>query len=179
MERHLVTGAHWGLKQHGENSLEDTGAVHKMDWMSLSMLVLFWMCSVSILRIQGLSQPASCNVMQRACSRTFRDAVAEQLARWFLRQKARVWPGWVILLCCWEESLLSWCPFPLEHNPVQVNCQWNLRGGRGEGWLTCAWDGLASNGGSNTLIYLMVRKLHDLTCLGRYIVAPRERDFKL
>ena len=155
MERHLVTGAHWGLKQHGEDSLEDTGAVHKMDWMSLSMLVLFWMCSVSILRMQGLSQPASCNVMQRACSRTFRDAVAEQLARWFLRQEARVWPGWVILLCCWEESLLSWCPFPLEHKRVQVNCQWNLRGG-GEGWLTCAWDGLASNGGSNTLIYFMV-----------------------
>ena len=154
MEWQLVTGAHWGLKHHGDDCLEDIGAMHKMDWVSLSMLVLFWMCSVSILRIRGLSQPASCNVMQRACSRTFRDAVAERLACWALRQEVKVWPGWVILSCYWEESLLSWCSFPLEHKRVQVNCQRNLRG-RGGGF-TCAWDGLASKGGSNTLIHFMV-----------------------
>ena len=177
MEWQLVTGAHWGLKQHGDDCLEDIGAMHKMDWVSLSMLVLFWMCSVSILRIQGLSQPASCNVMQRACSRTFRDAVAERLACWALRQEVKVWPGWVILSCCWEESLLSWCSFPPEHKRVQVNCQWNLRGRGGGVYLRLGWTCIQGGKQYSDLLHGM--KFHDLTCLGRYLAALRERDFKL
>ena len=145
MERHLVTGAHWGLKQHGEDSLEDTGAVHKMDWMSLSMLVLFWMCSVSILRIQGLSQPASCNVMQRACSRTFRDAVTEQLARWFLRQGLECDLAGLFYCVAGKNLYSRGAPFPWSINEYKWTVSEIWGGGGGGvvnlrlGWTCIQW----------------------------------------